>query len=639
LAMHSFVVVASKPEGRITPDALAFLRHPDVAELGFVPDDHIFWTDAPQRVAFAGWQARSPIGQIGSYWHTDELGLTAFTGRMWPKGGMWKRGPDWAEQLATYWRACSLVGSGQPLGGVYAAVSITKGGTGAIVTDPLSVSIVYTAETDDFVAYSTSAHVAARTLTAAGQEPERDALAAAWLPFLGWIVGDRTGFTSTRVLPMGSYVEIGPAFGSRVRFSDSTPWASDLPPDEPGLVSLVHDDLSASVRSIAQVPAPARAVDITGGRDSRLVLALMLQEGVADGFDFRTSGYQGSPDVVIGKRIAAQFGLDHDVAEPRPIVEENFRSRLASHVFQTAGMFGAWELKGGTTISSTLRATGCLGEALRTHFHDYPDMATIGDLRTQFYGRSALRACTIVRPDVRSKLFDLLDQELVQRMDGGGSSPQDLADSFYWRQRNRRWFGTYEEFGEAGRVHPLYSLVGLQAAFALGGQKRRHELLHFAIMRRACPDLAKMPLADAAWSETLLSGLADADDYRIPAVRSDRAGPAPTQWRPQRLLDNIGVARDLLLGEASSSLHDIIDHKAVRRLLADPEQATPYACRQLFGALAAAVWLGRHESWVRIGTTPGSVDRQRSQPLAAQRRWHAKRGENLRSRIRAIRGS
>jgi hypothetical protein len=150
-------------------------------------------------------------------------------------------------------------------------------------------------------------------------------------------------------------------------------------------------------------------------------------------------------------------------------------------------------------------------------------------------------------------------------------------------------------------VHPLYSLIGLQAAFALGGQKRRRELLHFAVMSKACPDLAKMPFADAGWSEQLLSDLPDADEYRAPPVRHEGRGPAPTQWRPQRLLDNLDVARDLLLDETSSPVYDIIDRNAVQGVLADPNRATPPVSRQLFGALAAAVWLGGHESRARIG--------------------------------------
>lgn len=199
------------------PQVSDYLTQADVHDVCFVPGDHLYWTDDARRVAFAGWQAVTSVGEVGSYWHTDEQGLTAFSGRIWPRGAMWRHGESWAEQLARHWRHHSIVDGGQPLGGIHAAVAITRAGTGTIVTDPLSIAMIYRAESDDVVAFSTSARLAAHVVGAAGGPPRRDALAVAWLPLLGWMVGDRTGYESTRVVPMGSYVEIGPNFGSRLR--------------------------------------------------------------------------------------------------------------------------------------------------------------------------------------------------------------------------------------------------------------------------------------------------------------------------------------------------------------------------------------------------------------------------------------
>lgn len=615
--MHSFVVVTRKPDRQIPHDVFEYLRRNDTADLCFRATEHLFWTDDGNQVAFAGWSTITPIGDVGSYWHMDDDGLTAFAGRMWPRGRMWHRGETWATQLARHWCEYPVVDENQMLGGIYAAVSISRGGSGHIVSDPLSIAMIYRAESDDVVVYSTSARLAAR-VAACPDEPGRDPYGVAWLPLLGWMIGDRTGYVSTLVLPLGAYVEIAPAYGSRLRFANATPWAADVPYTESELIDLVHEDLGASVRSVSQLPAPNRVANITGGKDSRLVLALMLEEGVAESFEFNTSGYEHSPDPLVAREIAERFQLAHAAPVPRPLPEEEFRRRLATHVFQTSGMFNAWEFKGSLRTSPTLVVTGCVGEALRTHFHGYPRMSTVDDLRSQFYGRSALRGSSIVRPDVRSELLGHLDVELVQRIDAGGSSPQDRADSFYWRHRNRRWFGTYEELGEAGRVHPLYSLIGLQAAFALGGERRRNELLHFAIMRRACPDLAKVPFANEGWSEAIRRSLPDGSDYGSAPVRYEGKGPEPEQWKPQRLLDNLDVARELLLDEPSSPLYDVVDRDAVQRVLAVPEQATPAMCRQLFGALTAAVWLGGYESRDRIGGKPTRLHDEAATPAAMQ---------------------
>ena len=84
----------------------------------------------------------------------------------------------------------------QGFDGLYAAVSLTHSGEGVIVTDPLSITLLYRSETDDFVAFASSAGLAPRFAAPPGCEPQRDSLGVAWLPLLGYIVGDRTGFAS-----------------------------------------------------------------------------------------------------------------------------------------------------------------------------------------------------------------------------------------------------------------------------------------------------------------------------------------------------------------------------------------------------------------------------------------------------------
>jgi hypothetical protein len=603
--LHSFVVVVRKPERQIPPHVFALLKQRDTADLCFAPDEHLFWCDEHESVAFGGWQVAADIANFGSHWHVDKQGVTAFSGRLWPVGRMWNGTESWAQQLAAYWATNPIVDSRQALGGIYAGVSIGKAGIGTIVTDPLTIGVLYRAETNDFIAYSTAVRLAARATTPQGREPERDPLGVAWLPLLGWLIGDRTGFVGTRVLPAGSHVDISPAYGSRLRYSNPTPWApaAELPSDDNELIELVRADLGASVRSIAQIPSSKRYADITGGRDSRLILALIIQEGLTDRFEFRTTGFEHAPDSVAGRAIAERFKLSHESVVPIPMRQEHFRRQLATHVFHTAGMFSAWDFKGALIASTAPRVCGLVGETLRTNFKGYPPLSSIRELRDEFYRRANLGTVSIVSSDVRSKLLENLDAELLERVDAGGS-PQDLLDSFYIRHRLRRWFGTAEELGEAGRVFPLYSLVGIQAAFALGPVKRRNELLPFAVMRRACPELAKMPFADAGWSDELLSQVSDGDDYRAPPWKY--SGPAPVQWQPARLLDNLDVVKEHLLDDRCSPLYDIIDRAQVMRLFNDASHMTLPIYRQLFGALTAAVWLAHRESHYRIGERSNS---------------------------------
>ena len=111
---------------------------------------------------------------------------------------------------------------------------------------------------------------------------------------------------------MGTYVEIEPAFGSRRRILQPNAMSLRPPSSEAELIDLVHDDLTGSVRSVAQIAAPLRTADITGGKDSSLVLALMLQGGVADKFVFNTSEYEARVRIsVMARQIVHDSRLKH----------------------------------------------------------------------------------------------------------------------------------------------------------------------------------------------------------------------------------------------------------------------------------------------------------------------------------------
>ena len=525
---------------------------------------------------------------------------------------MWSQDRSWAEQLEDRWTRGTFE-RGQPFDGVFTAISLRCTGTGALVTDPLSIAMLYRAETADFVAYSSASQLAARVTAPEGREPARDPLGVAWLPFLAYLIGDRTGFVDVRTLPSGATVELSPAYGSRVRTSGTSPWAAtELPSSETELIDLVHADLLASIRSVARLPARRLVADITGGRDTRLAVALMLEEGVTDSFEFRTTGVEHSPDSVVARSITERFGLHHEPTVPGSMSETDFRERMRTHVFQTSGMLNIFPFKGMLDVAGVARVTGMPGELMRSHHKGWPTFATIEELVERYDQHERLDSLGILRPEVREVLHAEFVAELTGRIDAGGSAPADHLDSFYVHNRLRRWFGTVEALGESGRIFPLYSLVGLQAAFTIGSRRRWAEWLPFEIMRRAAPDLAKMPLANQGWSDQLLAPLQDAGDYRQPPVVY--RGTKPVSWQRNRVDTHRDVVEDVLLDEASSPWFDFLDRAAIERVLSGPTPTGRQQPQALFGALAAAVWLGGAELPHRIGGGPDQPDPLRPKP-------------------------
>jgi hypothetical protein len=418
------------------------------------------------------------------------------------------------------------------------------------------------------------------------------------LPYLGYLAGGRTGYANTVVLPAGAYVDIDPAWGSRVRTDGTPQWVADTAgASNDELCALVHDDLARSVVSTSLLPTSERLADITGGKDSRLVLALMIEAGVTERFTFRTIGPPSSADAVVSADISSRFSLKHQLFTFGRMEQSAFERRVRAHVFQTSGMFNTWNLKGGLGLQRVPGISGGSGEILRSFFGAFPSVSSPQELHTVFARRCD--RLKLLKPDVRAVYAGALRRELADEVESGGCTTEDLLDAFYMRARMRRWFGAGEEFGEAFRIYPLYSLVGVRAAFALGPIRRRAEILHFEIMRSACDELARLPFANATWPAGALADLPDADVYRREAQKAIPG--APVEWQASRLTDNREVLRSYLLDEPANPVFEIVDRGAVEELLTRPDDPPNADLQSLYGVLTAAVWLGHHETPARFG--------------------------------------
>ena len=167
----------------------------------------------------------------------------------------------------------------------------------------------------------------------------------------------------------------------------------------------------------------------------------------------------------------------------------------------------------------------------------------------------------------------------------------------------RRWFGTTDELGEALRVDSRCTRFAHAGRFALGPIRRRGELLHFEVMRRACDKLAKMPFADRD-----LEPVRRFDAHRSGRVRATGAdgatSEATVEWQATRLEKHRDVLESHLLDEPSNPVFEVISRDAVEKALTGPPVTDSLALRSLYGALTAAVWLGHHELQRRAERNP-----------------------------------
>ena len=605
--MHAFVVVASKTGRPLNQELLERVRQADLPELFFAPTSHLFWTNTSGSVAFCGWQAATDIGRLGSHWYADPDGLTAFDGHLWPKAGMWAPDRTWAEQLADYWRIHGVLPAYESLFGIYSAVHLSSEGPGFVVSDPFSVGLLYRSETNDALVISNRTALAARAVTRSGQRPLRDALTCAWLPYFGHLVGEGTGFVAVEILPYGTYVELPPAAGPSIRSRGARTWEfaeADPQRDDPeSLIGLVHADLLANVRGIASLPVPRKVLRVSGGKDSRLILALMLEAGVHDAFSFLTIGPGHAADVIVAKHLGEAFGLNLSHRESARLERTAFEKRLRIHSFQTGGVVTAWDLKGGLEISREVTVAGHCAELMRSVLGSGHaagrSIDSANDVYDFFLKRYPLDSAELLREDARDYLRDEV-RSCVSGYLEQGIPPADIPDVFYLENKHRWWFAALHQPEVGLWVYPLQSLVGQRTAFRLGARWRMIGRLNFELLRRANTALAKQPLAENCWHEEVHAHLPDTDEYRAAApVQSE--GSMPTKWQLIQFEQSRDLFERYLVEDRTNPIFTVLDPVRVETAVRGERPLTRYQLYRLYGALTAAVWLGHHERSARVG--------------------------------------
>ncbi len=413
---------------------------------------------------------------------------------------------------------------------------------------------------------------------------------------------------------------------------------------------MLLEELTAAVRSVANLPAKVHRADLTGGKDTRLLLALMERAGVTDRFQFRTIGPPTLPDVIVAERLARELDLPLERIEPTPMDPSLFASRLGIHVFQTSGGLNAWDLHGGTGIAHTPVVTGCYGEVQRTNFGRHKASATVTEAIEHFFRESHVGPGSLIARGPQARYSDQIATEIYELTDGG-VTVQDRMDRLWFRHGIRRWSGTMEELNPQNRVHPLCTLLGAQAAFAVGGPARRRDLLHFELMVRASRRLATLPFAGSGWSPSIYEHRADADDFAVAPVRAQVAAAPP--WQVSRLDRCRSVLESHLLDDPPPELWEVFNRRTVTRTVRGPLPTSIRRSQEVYGVLTAAVWLGRREVPAKAGSprpSPEPIVVTRAQEVVRSARISAYRsaGEaeqvarrnarRVRRRIRARRG-
>jgi hypothetical protein len=391
-----------------------------------------------------------------------------------------------------------LCPSGQPppsaIGrGNYMVVRI-ECGTTRIIADPLGTYPVFYFDGPNFFAASNDIFRLREALAQLGAECPRLSLIYAGFITLGCAPGGITGFEGIRMLPVGAEIVFradGSAGIERRPLADLLYCSADL--DE--LLERADDEIRSNVRAIATGGFDDLSCDLTGGMDSRLVVAAILAERLGNAFSMVTRGDQSAPDAQVAAMIREKFGLRRSSGGVSKVGTQEPLSGLQHALWRSQGMMELPFIF--ASPPAFMRLTGGLGELMRTFWSNPPDGPPLGRLH-----QNLARAGTkYISPFAARRLRRMIAEDATAILEEGVAS-EDLGDAFYLASRNRYHFGVPWR-GSGAQFHPLYSPAAIAAAHKLRRERRRINAVGHALMSRWSRDLAAMPFADKAWHHSL----------------------------------------------------------------------------------------------------------------------------------------
>ncbi|GAA1590427.1 hypothetical protein GCM10009789_50120 [Kribbella sancticallisti] len=329
----------------------------------------------------------------------------------------------------------------------------------------------------------------------------------------GWFMGDTTPYDRVLAVPGATRIVTEGRRSRRTvtRIDATSIWSGPSGAElSPRLIGETADALRGVARSVSRLWPGTPTVDLSGGRDSRVVAAAFLSAGV----DLRLNSYDAVPgEVQVAEQLVAAlpYEVEHVVtggtrqpvvpAGPAalPEVVERIKRwhrygeglRPASYLFHTPG---------GLAGVDHLAIGGAGGEVAHGHF--YPrdvlavDKASVETRVEVFAQRLQARLVPAQGPtaQVRDAVTGQIRQVFREAIQGGFEDSK-MLDYFYVVERLRRW-GTAGE--RSGVVSPLLVPAFVRGAFALSAPQRMDNALHRALVRELVPQWAEIPFFTAA---------------------------------------------------------------------------------------------------------------------------------------------
>lgn len=333
---------------------------------------------------------------------------------------------------------------------------------------------------------------------------EFDQMFSSWISSIGFAVGENTPYTQVRRATVGSSIR---AVKGALSFTQSTDlWGHR---DHLPLAERITRYKQGAVKALELAMAGQRLrVGLTGGKDSRLLLALLMEADLHHKVDFFVFDYAsdkgGTADAIVARNICERFGINIEI-QPRTAATaeapsfDTLLTNLRKHTFVSDGLAGGWDrVSSAKQPSKQISIIGLYGEVLKHFFKGSAPVAEEYSLETTILTYDPFGA---FKEETKQKLSDHLEGQM-KFFSPPKANSRDISDVFYCTQRLPNWAAYHnscQRFWRRG-IAPLYNREILSLPFCVPYTDRRDTWLHFEIINQISPDLAGMAFALDKWS-------------------------------------------------------------------------------------------------------------------------------------------
>jgi hypothetical protein len=378
------------------------------------------------------------------------------------------------------------------------------------------------------------------------------------------------------VLPFGSTILFDAAGYHEPKRVDLVAASESLgAKDYDDLIDQACIDIRDNVTACLGRAAAHHALSLTGGLDSRMVLAAIMSLGREHDLAYYTYGSSSSPDRIIASDLRRLFELTE--LRTTPNAEASADEQLAHLFSQSCGM-RAMDLSSERSSSDVFMMIGGCGENCRGFyttmmlakgfsdeqlFSSTPDEFFLAFTRT--HGRW---------PGLRRMARAALESRVRAEIDEAGLDRTTALDSLYTKYRNRYHFGLGSRIQSQAmmKFSPLDSVAALLASFAIDPKARMRGKVALDILLRLYPPLAFLPSTSGGWSGEATAGRFYAGALKgaslpMPAATASepprRVVPRQTAAAPQARAD----FESELAGRARELLERTMDHPILKPLV------------------------------------------------------------------------